>query len=66
MRASEITVKTDSHTAYAFAQHTDTIIPKKGGEKQVTPNKAIYVLRREPDGYWKATDIIWNRNPPIE
>ena len=63
---SEITVKTDSNTAYAFAQYVDTIIPKIGGEKLVTPNKAIYVLRRESDGTWKATDIIWNRNPPIE
>ena len=63
---SEITVQTDSNTAYAFAQYVDTIIPKKGGEKQVTPNKAIYILRRESDNSWKASDIIWNRNPPTE
>ena len=62
----EITVKTDSNTAYAFAQYIDTITPKKGGEKQVTPNKAIYILRRESDNSWKASDIIWNRNPPTE
>ena len=63
---SEIMVNTDSNTAYAFVQYVDTIIPKKGGEKQVTPNKTIYILRREPDGIWKATDIIWNRNPSVE
>ena len=63
---SEISVNVDLSTAYAFSQYVDTISPKKGGEKQVTPNKAIYILRRESDDFWKATDIIWNRNPPIE
>ena len=61
---TEIQVKTDSYTAYAFSQYIDTITPKKGGDAQVTQNKAIYVLRREPDGSWKATDIMWNRNLP--
>jgi ketosteroid isomerase-like protein len=59
----EITAKTDLNTAYAFAQYIDTITPKKGGDPIITPNKAVYVLRREPDNSWKATEVIWNRNP---
>lgn len=65
-KITEITAKTDFDTAYAFAQYIDTIIPIKGGDPIVTPNKAIYILRREHDNSWKATDIIWNRNPPVE
>jgi len=52
--------------AYAFAEYVDTITPKEGGEDTVTPNKAIYILRRGEDDIWKATDIMWNRNPREE
>ena len=63
---TEIQVKTDSNTAYAFSQYIDTIIPKKGGNAKITPNKATYILKRELDNSWKATHLIWNRSPPTE
>ncbi len=63
---TEITAHVDQNLAYAFAEYVDTITPKEGGEDTVTPNKAIYILRRGEDDIWKATYIMWNRNPREE
>ncbi len=51
---------------WAFVRDTysETVTPKGAGEPQMIYGKQINILRRQPDGSWKITRRIHNRNPP--
>ncbi len=46
--------------AYVRGTHTVVVVPRAGGERWQVTGKHIYILRRQPDGAWKATRSIWN------
>ena len=46
--------------AYVRGTHTVVVVPRDSGERRQGTGKHIYILRRQPDGAWKATRSIWN------
>lgn len=60
---SEPEIVTDQNIAYVRVEYRDSYSPKEGGETTVMDNKALWILRRQPDNSWKMTRCMWNRNP---
>ena len=59
-------IKTDTSIAFASWASNDKATPKEGGKTIEKENKCIWLLRREPDDIWKATNCIWSPNQPPE
>ncbi|MBD3206837.1 DUF4440 domain-containing protein [Candidatus Bathyarchaeota archaeon] len=56
----EITI--DSELAYARVEYQDSYWNKEGGEVHRLDNKAIWLLKRQPNDEWKGITGIYNRN----
>jgi ketosteroid isomerase-like protein len=52
--------------AYVRVRYTYHGVPKGEGEPRVEDGKAIFMLKRQPDGSWLATHLMWNSNIPPE
>ena len=63
---SEPEIITDQNIAYVRVEYRDSFSPKEGGEITLMDNKALWILRREPDNSWKMIRCMWNRNPPAD
>ena len=62
----ETEIVTDDNLAYVRIEYRDYVTPLEGGDTKLTDNKGLWILRRETDDKWKATRIMWNRNPSSE
>lgn len=48
--------------AFIRTSYTTKSTPKAGGESTLGNGKAIWLLKKQPDGSWKGTHCIWNNN----
>jgi len=55
------------HGNWAFARwsYSGRYTPKAGGETIQDNGKEIWILKRQSDGSWKCSHIIWNSNDPL-
>ncbi len=55
------------HDNWAFARwsYKGLYTPKTGGETIQENGKEIWILKRQFDGSWKCSHIIWNSNGPL-
>lgn len=60
--AEEIEIVGD--LAYSRDRFTATLTPTAGGEPMRMDGKEIAIWRRQPDGGWKASRVIFNSNTP--
>ena len=51
---------------WAFGRWTDTgtVTTKAVGEPSEISSKGIFIMQRQPDGFWKITRAIWNNDTP--
>lgn len=49
--------------AYDLSHYTVTITPVGGGEAVEQSGRNLNILRRQPDGGWKFSRLLWNRFP---
>jgi len=62
-----VEVEVAGDLAVIWSNYTVTLTPKAGGEPTGNNGKWLKVLKRQPDGSWKFSRNIWNRdNPPPE
>jgi uncharacterized protein (TIGR02246 family) len=56
------------HGNWAFVRwhYVGRYTPKAGGETIQDNGKEIWILKRQADGSWKCSHIIWNKNPALE
>jgi uncharacterized protein (TIGR02246 family) len=55
------------HGNWAFARwhYVGRYTPKSGGEPTQQKGKEIWILKRQTDGSWKCSHIIWNYDDPL-
>ena len=51
--------------AFARWSFTSEATPKAGGETVQRDGKEIWILKRQPDGSWKCSHIIYNYDSPL-
>ena len=48
--------------AYDWGRYTAIVTPLEGGERTLSSGKYLWVIRRQPDGGWQYTRLIWNHD----
>ena len=56
--------RVDGDLAYNWGIATGAVTRKADGKRVPLSNKYIQVLRKQPDGAWKISHVIWNGNRP--
>jgi uncharacterized protein (TIGR02246 family) len=65
LSAEEIEVAGD--WAFAVTTFSFEATPKEGGETTTETGRIMWIMRRQPDGGWRAARVIWNSDsPPAE
>jgi uncharacterized protein (TIGR02246 family) len=53
--------------AFTVTTFTFQATPHEGGDTTVESGRIMWIMRRQPDGGWKAARLIWNSDfPPAE
>ena len=58
-------IEVSGNWAFARVSYTLKSTPKAGGETFQANGKIIWIFKRQTDGTWKASHVIWNGNEPL-
>jgi len=58
-------IEVHENLAFARWSFTSQETPKAGGETIQRNGKEIWILKRQPDGSWKCSHIIYNYDSPL-
>ena len=63
-KTGPLTIEGRGGTAYVEATWEGTFVPPGGSKPVAAKGKLIEVWQKQPDGRWKASRDIWNRDTP--
>jgi len=58
-------IRVAGNWAFTRLPYTLKLTPKAGGESFQANGKGIWIFKRQADGTWKASRVIWNGNDPL-
>jgi len=58
-------IEVSGNWAFVRLPYTLKLTPKAGGEPFQADGKGIWIFKRQVDGTWKASRVIWNGNEPL-
>jgi len=58
-------IEVQGNWAFARWHYSGRYTPKVGGETIQDNGKEIWILKRQSDGLWKCSHIIWSSNDPL-
>jgi uncharacterized protein (TIGR02246 family) len=64
MKAEAVEIEIAGDWAYSREQFSATLTPAGGGTARRMDGKEIAIWRRQPDGVWRASRVIFNSNLP--
>ena len=58
-------IEVSGNWAFVRLPYTLKLTPKAGGEPFQANGKGLWIFKRQADGTWKASRVIWNGNEPL-